>query len=293
MFFSRFLPSVLVFVVLHFATPTVAEERLRVFVSVLPLAGLVDQIGGEHVLVESLVAPGHDPHSYDPQPSQLRRLSEADIFFRSGLPFENHWLPRLLQLNRNMRVVDLRDALPVKPAAAALASRGEQHGHGIEGDPHVWTAPANLLVMLERIHQELSLMAPAQAEFFTTNLATATAEISALDELLTLQLAATEQKSFVVFHPAWGYLAAAYGLEQIAIEEDEKEPGPRRIAELIDSIRAADIRLILIQPQFDRTIAATIANAVNAELVELDPLAYAIGPQLLAFGAVMEQQNAR
>jgi zinc transport system substrate-binding protein len=256
---------------------------------------LVDQIGGESVLVESLVAPGHDPHAYDPQPSQLRRFSEADIFFRSGLPFEATWLPRLMTLNPNLRVVDLREQLPIVISASEVAVHRHQdaHDHGIEGDPHIWTAPANIISMLEQISAVLSESAPAQAAFFANNRAQAVAEFNAIDARLRAQLADLSQRRFVVFHPAWGYLAEAYALEQIAIEKDEKEPGPRRIAELIEQMRAMEISMIVVQPQFDRRIASTIANAVAAQLVEIDPLAYDIGPQLLDFGQALETYNAR
>ena len=240
------------------------------------------------------MAPGHDPHAYDPQPSQLRRLSEADIFFRSGLPFEAQWLPRLMTLNPKMRVVDLRSQLPVTVAMTQASPNHEfAHNHGIEGDPHVWTAPANIIAMLEQISTELIALEPAAAERFAINRMIAMTEFQMIDAELRTRLATIAERRFVVFHPAWSYLAEAYGLEQIAIEEDDKEPGPRRIVELIDQMRALEISIIVVQPQFDRRIANTIASAVQAGLVEIDPLAYDIGPQLLDFGQALETYNAR
>ncbi|OOY60329.1 hypothetical protein BOW04_11340 [Solemya velum gill symbiont] len=212
-----------------------SAASLKLFTSVLPIASLVSLVGGERVSVEALVTAGHDPVTYDPQPSQLQRLGEADLYFTHG--------------------------------------HGHGHGHGHEGgDPHVWTSPANIDVILALIAEELTANDPHGADYYQGNLQAAQQRFRQVDRRAVEVLPVIESPYFLVFHPAWGYLASEYGLVQVVIEMDGKEPGPRRLAELIEMAGQKGIGKIFVQPQFDQRIAAVIADAIDAKLVVVDPL---------------------
>ena len=116
-------------------------------------------------------------------------------------------------------------------------------------------------------------LAPAQRERFEAGYARYAAELDALDAELRQTLAGKTQRRFMVFHPAWGYLARDYRLEMVPIEVEGKEPGPKALAALIEQARTLGVRVIFVQRQFSRTAAESVARAIGGEVVELDPLA--------------------
>ncbi|MGE4490995.1 MAG: metal ABC transporter solute-binding protein, Zn/Mn family [Syntrophotalea sp.] len=250
---------------------------LRVFVSVLPLKYLVDRVGGTHVDTDVMVGPGQSPATYEPTPRQMSRLGKTDLYFRVGVPFERVWIRRLADLNRNMSIIDLRDDLPLR--------RLEDHHHEDDGgahrephqesalDPHVWTSPTLASDMARHICEALSARDPRHAPDYQSGYETLAADLKNLDSRLRNRLAAIKNRKFLVFHPSWGYFADAYGLEQIAIENAGKEPGPRALARVIALARQENIRIIFVQQQFSRTTASTVARAIGGKVVVVDPLA--------------------
>ncbi|OOZ38700.1 metal ABC transporter solute-binding protein, Zn/Mn family [Solemya elarraichensis gill symbiont] len=268
-----------------------SAASLKLFASVLPIASLVSLVGGERISVEALVTAGHDPITYDPQPSQLQRLGEADLYFTSGLPFERVWMGKIRALNPDMKVIDLRHDLPVNAEAGTESDHHESHEHDHKGgDPHVWTSPANIDAILALIAEELTSSDPHGADYYQGNLQAAQQHFKQVDQRAVEVMSDIEQRYFLVFHPAWGYLASQYGLVQIVIEKDGKEPGPRRLGELIEMAKQKGIGKIIVQPQFDRRIASVIAEAIGAQLVVLDPLSNDLEQSLNSFIDAMQEQ---
>jgi zinc transport system substrate-binding protein len=259
---------------------------LSVFVSVLPLATFVEAVGGERVLVRSMVLPGQSPATYDPTPKQIAELADADLYLRVGVPFEAAWMRRIQAANPDMPVLDLRDGLPLRlqehhehsedghqPAAEdAGVDAGVDVGHEAI-DAHVWTSPRLVRRMAVAIRDELARLDPDGAARYAANQAAFDAELAALDAELSDTLSGLESRSFLVYHPAWGYFADAYGLTQIPIEREGKAPGARRLTALIEQARAAGTRVIFVQPQFDRRAAESVAQAIGGRVEAVDPLA--------------------
>lgn len=255
---------------------------LDAFVSVLPLATFVERVGGERVSVHTLVQPGHSPHTYEPTPRQITALANADLYFRVGMPFEDAWMKRIAAANPDMPMVDLRDGLKLRPQEAH--GHGDEHAHGPKDghahspdrdamDAHVWTSPRLVRQMLATIREQLTALDPAGAEAYAANQAAFDAELAELDAALTRKLAGLGQRGFLVYHPAWGYFADAYGLLQIPIEDQGKEPGARRLTTLIEQAQATGARVILVQPQFDQRAAQQVAKAIDGRVEPVDPLA--------------------
>lgn len=257
-----------------------ADAPLKVFVSVLPLKYFVERIGGPHVVTEVMVGPGQSPATYEPTPRQMSRLGQADLYFRVGVPFERIWMQRLVDLNRRMRVVDLRDGIDLlrleehhhEGEEAHEPESGEEH-HGDDLDPHIWTSPVLARIMAEHIRAALTASDPAHKADYAAGHAQLAADLTDLDSQLRRRLDGIANRKFLVFHPSWGYFAEAYGLRQIAIEAAGKEPGPRTLAKIIDRARRDDIRVIFVQQQFSRTTADTVAKAIGGRVVAIDPLA--------------------
>ncbi|WP_295406520.1 zinc ABC transporter substrate-binding protein [uncultured Thiocystis sp.] len=255
-----------------------ADEPLRVFVSVLPQQTFVERIGGSHVVVESMVRPGFSPHTYEPTPSQIARLAGADLYVSIGVPFEDAWAERIRATNPRMRMLDARKGIPLRALDAhdhddgKAKSQGHAHGE-TEQDPHLWTSPAMVKRMAVTIQQALADLDPTHASEYRDNLTAFTADLDALDRDIRAELAGLTNRRFMVFHPAWGYFAEAYELEQIPIEKSGKEPGPRSLAALIDQARRELVRVIFVQPQFPLKSAEQVAKAIAGRVEVIDPLA--------------------
>ncbi|WP_295388848.1 zinc ABC transporter substrate-binding protein [uncultured Thiodictyon sp.] len=269
-------------VLLGLGTPVRAQDAppsaapLSVFVSVVPLQTVVERIGGDQVRVRSMVQPGQNPHTYEPTPRQVADLSGAELYVRVGVPMEDAWLPRIRATNLGLRVLDVRDGLPLRPSDPVVPVDGteaahEGHDHGAE-DTHVWTSPPLVKSMAAAIRDALSQRRPGQAALFAANYARLAAELDALDAEIRLKLKPLQVRRFLVFHPAWGYYAQTYGLTQVAIEFEGKEPGPRALAGLIDAARAAGVRAVLVQPQFSPRAAQQVAAAIGGRVESVDPL---------------------
>lgn len=234
--------------------------RPIVVASVLPQKYLVERIADALVDVSVMIPPGASPETYEPTLSQMRQLSHAALYVKVGhpsFPFEAAWLDKLLASTPKLPVVDC-----------------SAHVERLEGDPHVWLAPRNVEQMAIQVEAALQKLLPQQRDELTANLAAFRREIDDLDRRIRGLLADRKGRAFLVFHPAWGYFAKAYGLRQIAIEHGYKEPDPHELALLIGRARKQHIRVVFVQPQFDAAPARTVAREIGARVEPLDPLAY-------------------
>ena len=257
-----------------------AAEPLRVFVSVLPQKTFVEKVGGDRVRVEAMVQPGDSPHTYDPTPRQVAALSQADLYVAVGGTFEDAWMGRIRGVNPRMQVLDTGEGIALRRLEAHEDAYGRDaghhqhdhdHAHGA-GDPHLWTSPPLVKQMVPRIRDALSGLDPANAALYAANAAAFADELDALDRDIRAQLAGAAGSRFMVYHPAWGYFADTYGLTQIPIEHEGKEPGPRALASLIDQARRDGVRVIFVQPQFSQKTAAQVAAAIGGRVEVMDNL---------------------
>ncbi len=282
-----------------------------VVTSIPPTETIVARIAGEGVRVEAMVPPGASPATYEPRPSQMAKLTEADAYFAVGVPFERAWLERFASANPAIAIVPLDRGIEKRTMAAhshAHEAHGDHghghdhgdhethgdhghghdhgdhethgdHGHGHDHgagtpDPHIWLSPRLVEVMAGTILESLSSLYPDRAAQFESNHAAFVEEVRALDAALVEQFAGAPSyaRTFMVFHPSWGYFADAYGLRQIAIEMEGKEPGPGELRRLIEEAQRESIRVVFVQPQFSRRAAEVVARELGAEVAVLDPL---------------------
>ncbi len=246
----------------------VSSDKLIVAVSILPQAEFVEQIGGNNVKTVVMVPPGSDPHSYEPTPSQLENLSNAQMYVKvgSGLSFETVWMDKLISINSKMLVVN--------SSAGIKQIMIENDPDGDTGaDPHVWTSPLNAKVMVKSIYDGLVSIDPDNETTYKQNYDSYIAKLDEADTKLKTALAGKEGTSFMVYHPAWAYLAKDYGLNEIAVEVQGKEPSPQDMQKLIDEAKEKGIKVIFVQSGFSTASAKTIADQIGGEVVEVDPLA--------------------
>lgn len=244
------------------------EATISVFVSILPQAFFVERIGGEHVAIQVLVGPGESPATYEPTPKQMAQMAESDLYFAIGVPFETAVLPRLRDSFKDLEIVETQAGIEM--------ARLEGHKHeGHEGehlDPHVWLSPRHARIIAENIKDTLTRIDSAHADDYVSNLAKLEADLDETDAKVARHLQSLRGEEIYVFHPAYGEFAEAYGLTQVAIEVEGQSPSAKQLAEMIERARAHNVKVIFVQPQFSQRTANTVAEAVGAEVVTLDPL---------------------
>lgn len=254
-----------------------ADGRLRVVVSILPQREFVERVGGARVRVSVLIPPGAEPHAYEPAPSQLIEVSAARLLVvvGSGLPFEELWTEKLRRLSDSLEVVD---------CSAGVAIAG--------GDPHIWLSPRRARVMVDNVCRGLVRADPAHRDEYERNRDAYAAELVALDAELSRRLRDLRGRAFMVYHPSWGYFAADYGLRQLAVEEEGKEPTIRGLARLTAGARQERLAAILVAPQFDTRAARAIAREAGVRLVTADPLAPGCADNLRRVAAELASVSA-
>ncbi|WP_353661602.1 zinc ABC transporter substrate-binding protein [Hydrogenimonas sp. SS33] len=259
--------------------PAFLAAKVNVVVSILPQKYFVEKIAGDLADVTVMVPPGASPATYEPKPSQMKALYKARLYFAIGVPFERAWLPRFLAQNPRLKMVDVTKGIE-KMAMAGHHHEGDRESGSANGeaavahpDPHVWLAPPLVRTVARNIAEALIAVDGEHKTVYEKNLARFLREIDALDARLRKLLEPCRGKALMVFHPSWGYFAKTYGLRQIPIEIEGKEPKSRELAHLIREAKEEGVKALFVQPEFSRRAARAIAAAIGAKLLVADPLA--------------------
>jgi zinc transport system substrate-binding protein len=241
------------------------SQKIIVVTTIAPLQEFVEKVGGDKVSVTAMVPPGGDPHTYEPAPTQLVELSKAQMYVEvgSGIDFEITWLDKLRSINNKMILINASQNIELINSADADAE-------GI--DTHTWTSIRNAQIMVQNIYDGLAGMDGANKEYYAKNRDDYLLELTALDMGLNESLSMRKNKKFIIYHPSLGYFARDYGLEQIAIERNGKEPTPQWMQRIIDTAKADNITVVLASPEFSTASADTIAGEINGKVVLIDPL---------------------
>jgi len=255
--------------------PALAAQPLEtVFVSILPQKMFVQQISGETLNIEVMVQPGASPATYEPKPSQMRKLASSSAYFAIGVPFENAWLERIRGVNPEMEIIHTDQGIKkVAMVSHQHDVHADEHDHDSGLDPHIWLSPVLVKKQAANITAALVKLFPDNAHLFQSNYLLFEKRLNALHDELKKQLEPFKGKQFMVFHPSWGYFAREYGLQQVAIEIEGKSPKPAQVTEFIEQARRDGIRIIFAQKQFSTKNAQVIAQAIDGEVVLVDPLA--------------------
>ncbi len=246
-----------------------AQPPLLIYVGIQPQQYLAQQIGGKRVQVEILVPAQASPENYEIKSSQLASLSEARLYARSGMPFENAWLPRLHTEQSTLRVIDC--CLP--RAGTDQPHAGHAH-HNTDQDLHFWTDPLLALQAAEHITNALQEIDPEHAAAYRNNYEALKEKLDRIHRDIQQRLAGVaEGASFFTAHPAWGHFAKRYGLVQISLEYHGHEPMARRLVEVIEQARTLDARAVFVSPQFSYKSSQIFSETLQVPIIQLDPLA--------------------
>jgi zinc transport system substrate-binding protein len=237
-------------------------------VSIAPFKYFVEEIAGNDFTVNIMVPAGADPHTYEPFPEQINKLRKSVGYISNGyLGFEMNWLDRFYETNRTMKKLSLSDGI------SPLASEHHHEGGHLEGaDPHYWVSPNCAKVIAGSVEKFLIGLNPLQRQKYETNYQILLSKIQDVDTRARELLSNTASKGFMIYHPNLAYIARDYGLEEIPVEFEGKEPTPMRMKELIDRARKDNMKTIFVQVEYDTKNARAIAGEIGGKIILIDPL---------------------
>ena len=255
-----------------------AGKKLTVFVSIPPQKYFVQQIGKQRVDVQVMVQPGASPATYEPRPRQMAAISRTHIYFAIGVPFERTWLKKIAAVNPNMQVVHTDHGIPkiamtVNHTESEHQRQKDHQGHHGELDPHIWLSPTLVMTQARTILNALIEIDPDHKAVYEANTDVFVSKLAALDADLKDIFAGNQGFQFMVFHPSWGYFASAYGLQQVPVDIEGKDPKPAQLQALIEHAQKKHIHVIFVQPQFSSRSAERVAKEIGARVIIADPLA--------------------
>ncbi len=228
-------------------------------------------VAGDKFAVECLVPKGTSPETYDLTTYQLENLNKSRAYLRIGfIGVEQTWGKRMVENAPKLDVFDTSRGINL------IFEAGHSHGnhhHVGSADPHIWNSATNAIILTNNTYQALSTLDPGNEPYYAARRDSLCERIRQTDVAIRKVLASPgTSRSFMIYHPALSYFARDYGLTQIPIEEAGKEPSPAYLKELVDQCRADKVRVIFVQPEFDKSNAEIIARETGAKVVPIDPL---------------------
>lgn len=247
------------FVALWLLSGSVAQaEPTTILVSLEPYRYFVERIGGDNVSVQALVPRNADPHTYEPTLDRLFQVSKARVYFSVGhraLELEKRWIDFVHQENPALEVINTADSVEL-----------------LRSDPHLWLSLANARTISGVISKALLRILPEKSAVIQANTTQLFADLDALDTALRSSFSKCKARRFYVFHPSWTYFAREYGLEQVAVENEGKEPDPFTLAAIIREAKARNTRSVFSEPLLSRASTERFAEELGARVEMLDPL---------------------
>lgn len=261
------------------ATPTIS-------VSIEPQRYFAEKIVGDKWKVNTIVSKGSSPEFFDPTPAQIVDFGKSCAYFMIGLfPFEKKLTAMLEQNNPNILFVNCSEGI-----------EASEHNHTHEGethlgqDPHVWCSPRTAAILSRNIYEGMLKLDPANKPYYEQNYQALQREIEEVDSLVGQRLEKAKVRSFLIFHPALTYFADAYGLKQYSIENEGKSPSPAMMSDLVNTAKEQGIKLVFIQPEYDKKNAENLAGEIDGRVVGINPLAYDWKEEMLKIAKSMEEQ---
>jgi zinc/manganese transport system substrate-binding protein len=264
---------------LALATSAFAADKLKVVTTTEDLASLTREVGGDRVEVASIGKGYQDPHFIEPKPSFLLLLKNADLLVVVGLELEIGWLPPLLDQSRNNNVrpgapgyLDVSQGVEIleRPTAAVNRSMGDVHP---SGNPHYWLDPANAVRMAIQIHHRLVQLRPADTGYFDQRLNDFKLRINEANKRWLAALAPYKGTKIITYHSSWPNFIRHFGLDVVGFVEPKPgiPPSPSHTLDLINLMKAQKVKVILMEPYFDRKTPDFIAERSGAQVVVMYP----------------------
>lgn len=290
---SRFIfPILSAILFLSSCTHTISDTPI-ITVSIEPLRYFVESIGGDRLRVNTLVPAGVSPETYELTPQQVVEISESKVYFCVGtLGFEKTRLEQLTRNTPNLITVNVSDSIPLIISDEVCNhdqddAHGHSHSDGI--DLHTWPSTSSGRQIAKNILRALITVDTLNADYYTARYDSLITHIDSLDTQIRTTLKDVQHRTFLIYHPALGYFARDFGLRQMSVEQDGKEPSVERMQQLISQSKAEGIRVIFIQEEHSGRSARRIAEAIGGRVVSCAPLSHEWDKQLLHIARSLAQ----
>ena len=239
------------------------KPAVTVTVTISPYKYFVDQIAKGKVDVNVMVSNGNNPETYEPYAQQMMELSKSALYLKVGsIGFEQTWMKKLQDNAPEMKVIDT--SVGIKPAKTP----------GGNIDPHVWMSCSNARIIASNILKALCELEPKNKAFFEKNYQSLLSIIDKRDSTIKESFKKDPDlvRKFVIYHPILTYFARDYQLEQLAIEEEGREPSAAQLKSLIERARKEKIKFCLIQAEFANRNTTTFINESHTKPMNINPL---------------------
>ena len=239
------------------------KQAVTVTVTISPYKYFVDQIAKGKVDVNVMVSNGNNPETYEPYAQQMMELSKSALYLKVGsIGFEQTWMKKLQDNAPDMKVIDT--SVGIKPAKTP----------GGNIDPHVWMSCSNARIIASNIFKALCNLEPKNKTFFQKNYQQLLSRIDRQDSIIRKSFKDNPEmvRKFVIYHPILTYFARDYQLEQLAIEEEGREPSAAQLKSLIERARKEKIRFCLIQAEFANRNTTTFIKESHTKAMDINPL---------------------
>ena len=243
-----------------------AATKPQVAVAIVPQATFVKAVAGDLVDVVTMIPPGKSPGNYEPAPQEMERFSRSAVYFAIGIPTEKaSILPKSKELNPSMKIVSMNDEVKKVYPEREFAP-GKRDGH-------IWLSPKRAKLMVEIIARELSAIDPRNKDTYVNNAKKYQVELDELDKRIKASLVNLKSKSFIVYHPAFGYFADDYGLTMVELEKDGKDVTPAELGKIVDYAKQNNIKVIFYQAEIDSQQTKAFAESIGGQTEQVAPLA--------------------
>ncbi len=256
------------------APAVVRGSGLRVVATTTIVGDVVRQVGGAAVDLQVLLPVGADPHAFEPTPQDVARIASARVIFASGAGLEGFLDSLLANAGGRAEIVPVSEGIALRRMSAAHEEAAGEHEHG-GADPHVWTAPNNVVVWTRNIERTLSRLDAANAARYHANAEAYRTRLQELDAWVRTQVAQVPEanRTLVVDHEAFGYFADRYGFEQVGTVfpgfSTLAEPSAQELAALEDAIRSHQVKAVFVGTTVNPNLAQRVAADTGARLVAL------------------------
>lgn len=272
------------------------EEGTRMIsVTIEPQRYFVEKIAGDLFQVYCVTPAGQSPETYDPTPQQMVQISQSQAYFRIGeIGFEQAWMKNLQSQNPDMRVFDLSEGMElIKNQEEEHEGEEAHHHHHGSVDPHIWTSISGAKVIAQNTCQALIKLDPENQETYQAGYQRLIGEIDSTAVEMKRLLQPLAGSAFIIYHPTLTYFAREFGLQQLCIELDGKEPSPAQLKRLIETAAQSKAKVVFVQQEFDQKNAELIAKETGCRLVTINPLSYNWHDEMIRLATILAGKDGQ
>lgn len=265
-------------------------------VTIEPQRYFAEKIAGDLFHINCVTPAGQSPETYDPTPQQMVQISQSQAYFRIGeIGFEQAWMKNLQSQNPDMVVFDLSEGMELIKNEEEAHEEGEAHPHHHHGsvDPHIWTSISGARVIAQNTYQAFIKLDPENQEVYRAGYQRLIEEIDSTEAEMKQLLQPLAGTAFIIYHPALTYFAREFGLKQLCIELDGKEPSPAQLKQLLETATQSGAKVVFVQQEFDRKNAELIAKETGCRLVTINPLSYNWHDEMIRLATILAGKDGQ